>query len=211
MVKVAAPCLSMHASGSIAGALTYATWKGRPYVRQLVKPSNPRSAKQTGVRAMFKFLSQNWEGSVLTAEKATWGDLAAAAVVSPFNAFMGENMSMWRSFRGASRAYPATRDDDSPVLFDFTLAAGIRLATIDITYTNVKDAWGVVLHRSVDTGFAPTMATVVAIFLFNASSPTVYVDTPLAAGTYYYRPAYITIAGKMPGASAEKSVVVTDV
>lgn len=47
MAKVIAPLFSMGASGKLAGALVYMTWKGIDDVRQYVIPTNPRSEKQT--------------------------------------------------------------------------------------------------------------------------------------------------------------------
>ncbi|KKL03779.1 hypothetical protein LCGC14_2622690, partial [marine sediment metagenome] len=96
MVKVNAPAMSLDASGSLAGALTFSKWKGRNYVRQLVRPSNPRSGGQVGVRAMFKFLSQIWAG-LAPADKTSWEDRADDKVISPFNAFMGYNQFRWRN------------------------------------------------------------------------------------------------------------------
>jgi hypothetical protein len=46
MAKVTSPLMSLDASGSIAGALTFSKWKGRNYVRQLVIPANPRTTGQ---------------------------------------------------------------------------------------------------------------------------------------------------------------------
>ena len=41
MVKVAAPMLSLEASGTIANSMTFSKWKGRPYVRTRVTPALP--------------------------------------------------------------------------------------------------------------------------------------------------------------------------
>lgn len=43
--------MSLDASGSVAGALTFAKWKGRNYVRQLVIPANPRTSGQQTTRS----------------------------------------------------------------------------------------------------------------------------------------------------------------
>lgn len=211
MVKVAAPCLSLDASGSIAGAMTYAKWKGRPYVRQLVKPANPKSAKQTSVRAMFKYLSQTWKLSVSALHKATWNDLADAAVISPFNAFLSHNMTRWRSFQGCTRKYPATEDDATPSAFTGTPTGGIRLVTISLTYDAIREGIAGVIHRSTEADFTAGIPTVVALAPLLDPSPTPYIDTPLAAGTYYYRFSAITEAGKMSPAGDDFPAVVTDV
>jgi hypothetical protein len=50
MAKVQGPLMSMQASGTYAGALTFGTWKGRPVCRQRVDPSNPQSAGQESAR-----------------------------------------------------------------------------------------------------------------------------------------------------------------
>jgi hypothetical protein len=50
MAKVTGPLMSMDASGGFGGTLVFGKWKGRPTVRQLVTPSNPKSANQTIAR-----------------------------------------------------------------------------------------------------------------------------------------------------------------
>mgnify|MGYP003375799129 CR=1 FL=1 len=53
MAKVKGPLMSLEASGSIANTITFSIWKGRPYVRQLVTPSNPSSAGQINIRKIL--------------------------------------------------------------------------------------------------------------------------------------------------------------
>lgn len=62
MAKVGGPLMSLEASGSVAGALTFAKWKGRQYVRQLVIPSNPQSAGQESARNAMRVAAaaQRW-------------------------------------------------------------------------------------------------------------------------------------------------------
>lgn len=52
-MKSPAPFMSINPSGSIAGLLTASRWKGRPYVRLLVTPSNPQTAGQSAVRSIL--------------------------------------------------------------------------------------------------------------------------------------------------------------
>ncbi|MDS4026119.1 MAG: hypothetical protein RKO25_03875 [Candidatus Contendobacter sp.] len=54
MAKVSGPLFSMEASGSYGGALVFAKWKGRQYVRELVTPANPHSANQEEVRNQLR-------------------------------------------------------------------------------------------------------------------------------------------------------------
>jgi len=46
MAKVSGPLMSMSASGKIADAMVFASWKGVAYVRQWVIPANPQSSGQ---------------------------------------------------------------------------------------------------------------------------------------------------------------------
>ena len=50
MANVTGPLMSMSASGKFGGTMVFATNKGRNVVRQLVTPSNPRTAPQVTVR-----------------------------------------------------------------------------------------------------------------------------------------------------------------
>lgn len=56
MSKVRGPLLSMRAAGQIGTSQVYATWRGVPYVRQYVVPSNPRTTAQLQVRSPFRWL-----------------------------------------------------------------------------------------------------------------------------------------------------------
>lgn len=46
MAKVTGPLMSMSASGKLADAIVFFTWKGRNVVRQYLIPSNPKSTAQ---------------------------------------------------------------------------------------------------------------------------------------------------------------------
>lgn len=53
MAKVNGPFMSLSASGTFGNILTASTWKGRPYMRQRVDPSNPSTAGQIAVRLVL--------------------------------------------------------------------------------------------------------------------------------------------------------------
>lgn len=61
MSKTTAPLLSWGASGQIAKTQVYSTWKGRPYVRRYVIPTNPNSPAQQLTRNTFRFLTRLWQ------------------------------------------------------------------------------------------------------------------------------------------------------
>jgi len=208
MVKVAGPALSLDASGSIAGIMTFSKWKGRPYVRSLVRPSNPRSGGQVGVRSMFKFLAQNWAG-IGAAPKATWEDRADQKIVSPFNAFMSYNQARWRDFLAPSDSDPAAATDTPATTGVITTAAGVRSATLTIPITSADDGWGVLAFRGTPTGFSTAFDNLIGVGLIDGTADVTIVDTPLDPGTYYYNFREFTLDGQLGAELGEESVVIT--
>ena len=147
MVKVNAPAMSLDASGSIAGALTFSKWKGRNYVRQLVRPSNPRSGGQVGIRSMFKFLTQIWAG--LTAgNQATWEDRAADLIASDFNAFISYNQRRWRDFQYPTNEDPAVETGTAPTGPTGVATPSERTMTLVITDGVNPPDFGYAIFRS---------------------------------------------------------------
>jgi len=58
MAKVSGPLMSLSASGKFGGALVASIWKGRPYMRQLVTPANPKTTGQKTVRSVLGTLAK---------------------------------------------------------------------------------------------------------------------------------------------------------
>lgn len=198
---------SLAASGSLAKAITYTSWKGRAVVRELVIPANPKTGPQTGMRAMMSFLSKIWTG--LTApNKATWEDLANAGTYSTFNAFTSVNQSRWRRFLTPSAETPITAigaGGDAPTT---TPTGGIRQIQLSIAHGVTPPDWGWIIYRSEGTGFTPAYSNCVAIIPTTAD-PDIYIDTPLAVGTWYYRIGGFSLDGVAGTLEAEVSAVVT--
>jgi len=207
MVKVAGPAMSLEASGSLAGVMVFAKWKGRPYVRSLVRPSNPKSGGQVGVRAMFKFLSQNW-AALIPASKATWEPRADQGVYSPFNAYMSYNQSRWRDFIGPTQDDPPTGAATPGVVGTIVATPGVRSATLTIPITTAADYWGVCVFRSLVTSFVPAFDNLVGVGLVNGAADVVVIDTPLEPDTYYYNFRAFDIDGVLAAAEGEETVII---
>ena len=185
MVKVNAPAMSLDASGSLGGAIVFSKWKGRNYVRTLVRPSNPRSVLQVAVRAMMRFLSQKW-AAVAGNEQATWDDLANASSISPFNAYVGFNLTNWRQHLAPSMVTPAVRDGTLATVTSFDATGGFHQAVLALVASVGGTNWGAILHRT-PTDVAPeTLATVIGVMGVNEAGTFTFTDVGLTAGTYYY-------------------------
>lgn len=185
MVKVTAPLFSLGASGTIGKAITFSNWKGRNYVRERVVPTNPRTGGQVGARAMFKFLTQNWN-ALSSANKATWQDAADQIVISPFNAYVRENQRRFATFNAPGQEDPVGETGTAPTLTTFSATGGVREVVLDLDLTALDDGWGVVVFRATTTGFTPSITNIVFANLLNTINPIQIVDTPLDPDTYYY-------------------------
>jgi hypothetical protein len=208
MVKLNAPLMSLDASGTVADSITFAKWKGRNYARVRVVPANPKTAKQSGVRAVIKFLGQQWNG--LSAQnKASWQTIASQDNVSPFNAYVGKNAYNWRNALYPSQAYPAARSSTAPSAPTVTATGGTRQCTLQITKGATAPTWGYSIHRSTQTGITASWTNCIAVVPVDASGNATYIDTPLAAGTYYYTAVPFNADGKAGTQATQTSANVT--
>jgi len=208
MALTKGPLLSLDASGSVAGTVTFSKWKGRNYVRQLVTPANPKTVKQISVRAMMRFVSQGWAAHSAT-EKATWDELAAAAQVAPFNSYMAKNLSRWRNFLAPSIEYPAAEGDLAAVLGALTATGGVGQITLSQVITTANQNWCLMIFRSLTGTFTPSFSNLQRVVLGEGAGPIVFVDTPLAAGTYFYECRGGSVEGVTGASSAEATATAT--
>ena len=164
MAKVKGPLMSMEASGSIAGAITFAKWKGQAYVRGLVIPKNNMSEDDGDRRQIFGGIGR------------------AASVVKPMSDYAGQLTTLNRIPAGQSKqsflvkyikeAYcsDATAFEAIVTAFnahgaksDFTAQAeALGLADLTIAYKGTTSSFGkgVMLYllakAAIDLGFTGT-------------------------------------------------------
>lgn len=215
MAVVSGALLSLTAQGQLAKTLVYSKWKGRPYVRRLVVPSNPRSTGQTQTRNTFTFLSDVWK--VSPGEfRAPWTAYAKGLVMTDRNAWISKNNGLLRSqitldnmilSPGAAGGLTVT-----PVI-----TGGVGTITIGLTPPSpLPPGWTI----TTGVGVAildqdPTAATDFEIFSgTDATDPYSIVLSGLAAGDYqaggwfiYQRSASLTDLAY--GASSATPVTVT--
>lgn len=208
MALVQAPALSLEASGKLGGAIVFSKWKGRPYVRTLVRPSNPRSGGQTGMRSAFKFLSQNWS-PLSAAEKATWEARADATIISPFNAYVSYNQFRVRNFLGISQEDPAAEAGTHAVIGTPVATAGVRSVTLEVPITTLNDGWAVAIYRSITSSFTTAWDNMIGILFISGSASFYWVDTPLDPDTYYYNFRNMSVDGLLDAEDGEINATVT--
>jgi len=209
MARVSGPLMSMDASGTVAGSITFTKWKGRNVVRRHAIPSNPKSAKQVAVRSAMRFLSQAWS-KISIAATPQWQDLADATKISPFNAFIQRNL---RNFRDALMPVIApqyTGAGDLETTQTVVAAGGVRSLSLTITTSAYANDWGYVVYRKL--GAAPTgiWSEICAVVPQSGSADSVFNDTPLAAGVWHYKVLAFDNQGGKGTLTADESDTVTD-
>lgn len=204
MAAVRGPLFSFDASGSIASTLTFAKWKGRPYVRQLVTPSNPNTIAQQGNRAIVKYTSQNW--NLLSAgNQATWVALGAADSITGLDAWV-RSSARRKPNDGAIMQTPTTPAGTTPGA-PLTPAATGGSKQVSLSWVNsvTGTLMSTAIHRGT-TGFTPGPANLIAIV---PSSQLSTVITRLTVGTYFFKVRHGNVGGIYGAASTEVSAVVT--
>ncbi len=165
MTKLRGPALSQAASGTIAGAVTISSWKGRPYIKRRSTITDVNTAPQISSRQMMSWLAAQWS-PMPDEKKLTWLKPAQSKNIPGYNAFLEENLQRWAQLKSPTQTYPATEDTSSgtagtyPLIYPHPLA--LRL-TFRI-YT-LGDAWGFHLFRGPVYGFPLTVDRHIATFL----------------------------------------------
>ena len=208
MARVTGPLMSIDASGTFGKALTFAKWKGRNYVRERVIPNNPKSAKQTGIRAMMSFLAQIWYG-LSAPSKATWDDLATTKAISAFNAMVSENLQRWQQVKAPTSDFPAAEASVPLTITTLTTTGGVGSVAVSITPSGATNIWGLILYRDTAEITSPSWENAVAVLEADAGNAVAYVDAPLDAGTYHYRAAAFNVDGILGTVKADQTAVVT--
>jgi hypothetical protein len=199
--------MSMDASGTVAKAITFSKWKGRNYVRQCIKPHNPKTAAQTGVRACMKFLTQAWAAIKATVE-ADYLTLADASKISPFNEYIRQNLRRWRMGEGISKDYPA-EETATAVTITMSLTGGQRNIEVSVDPSAETDGWGIAIYRDTSEITTANWNNCIAIVPIDGTNAVIYTDAPLDAGTYHYRAAFVNDAGILGTACADASAAAT--
>lgn len=208
MARLTGPLMSLDASGTIAKTVTYSKWKGRNYARERIIPANPKSAKQTGIRALFAFVAAFWD-SLSAPNKATWATIADSLQITNFNAYVRENLNRWMNWQAPTEAYPAAEASTPLTVTTLTTTGGVGQVDISITPSGSTDIWGMVILRDSAEITVPDWTKAVKVLVADGSNAVTWVDTPLAAGTWHYRAAVINTDGVLGTVKADQTATVT--
>lgn len=140
MAKVTAPLLSFSARGTIAKTQTYASWRGVPYARQRVVPSNPNSSAQQETRNSFKWLQGVWK--LLSADAvAPWNAFAKGKPLTGRNAFGSFNIAALRTATDLTDLVLSPGVGGAPPVAGVAAVGGAGTATLTVTAPELPSGW----------------------------------------------------------------------
>jgi len=203
MVKITGPMMSLDAQGTLGDAITFAKWKGRPYVRQRVIPSNPKTGAQLGRRAMFKFLTKEWD-PFPDNWKATWQEDADELVTSPFNAFMAENMLRWHNFLPPGVLIPITNTGTIGTWYSVPVAAWVQnQIRFNCKLDALNDNWGLAIFASPTGTFNTAVGNAILILRLRDTGEQKFYWTPPQVQTWYFDTRLFTLDGLLGAEQGE--------
>jgi hypothetical protein len=208
MARVTGPLMSMEASGSVGKTLVFARWKGRPYVRQWVKPMNPKSASQQGIRSMLGFLAAAWT-AIKVASGPSYAVNAVSNAISSFNQYVKENMQLWRENLAPSQSSAPAKAHTGATISNHTYTPGSRHANLSFTLSTAANQWGIIILRKTVSITAFSWADVIAVVPVGGSTTINHTDSDIDAGTYHYRACAFTDDGVFGTLLADDTAVVT--
>lgn len=182
MALVKLPMMGLDASGALGKGIVFSKWKGRNYVRKLVKPSNPKSGLQTGMRAAITFMSKNYAALSATI-KGRWLAQFKKKAITGLNSQIKFNSPLVRRNLGVHQdpTLPAGAVEAAPT--GVTPTAGTK--SVSLVWVDSVGAadYCTFVYQSTSTGFTPSVATLVAIIAHGVQK---YVAVKLTTGTPYY-------------------------
>jgi hypothetical protein len=160
------------------------------------------------MRAMFKFLAQQWDGLGSPAKTSYDAD-AEAKSISAYNEYISFNMARWKNYAAPSQAKPAAETSTPLTVNNMTLTGGEGHVNISLTPSAATDIWGFEIYRDSAAITTPNNSNCIAVIAADGASAVEYNDSGLEAGTYHYRAAVINTDGVRGTAIADDSEAVT--
>lgn len=140
MAKTTAPLLSWGASGQIAETQVYSRWKGRPYVRRYVIPSNPKTAPQTLTRNAFRTLQAIWPFLPASAV-AAWELYGVNQRYAGRNGWTHVNLPLIRGQMTIEDLVISIAANGGITPGAVTITPGVGQATVQITAPTLPTGW----------------------------------------------------------------------
>lgn len=187
MAKLRGPSLSTAASGTIGKVLTFSRWKKSAYIKHKPTPKQPRTGLQVSMRAMMKFLSQQWK-NLTASEQATWAGTYPDPQLNNYNAFIRHNLERWRRKAPPSKEYPATEENNPGAVPYFAATGYVRHVKTEYDEEiEIRDNWTFLIFHSTVASPDPDLDKLIHVALVEDLDVHYWTHSPLPAGTHYYK------------------------
>ena len=205
MATVAGPALSFDASGKFGGTLVFSKWKGRPVVRQLVIPANPKTAAQTAVRAAMRWGSREW-AQLSAVEQATWEAPAKPTNILPFNAFIKQGQDNIAQDMGYQSEYPAPTAAAPGIVTAPAATGGAGQADLSWVDSLGANDFGHIVYAALNAVVTPSPQNIRGIADMTDLG---IIIRELEPGTWHFKVKTFNTAGVLGTATADFTATVT--
>jgi hypothetical protein len=167
MAIVKGPLFSVGAKGQFAKTIIYEEWKGRTYAKEYKVPGLTRYPAQRAVRAIIKFLSQQWpilQTIYPAMNYQPWYDLAAERQTSAIAEFCRYNSERILAGRAPSATYPATEQLTYGTIAACVFTAGVGYIQAVTNWDFMDAGWDLMLYMrsAVGTPTARELGAIIA-------------------------------------------------
>lgn len=152
MAKLTGPLLSFGARGQLGKTMVMSKWRGVPYARQHVVPTNPRTTAQQVVRKTFALLREMWKVAPAPVIDA-WNSFAQGRPFLGVNKWVGENVRVLNGEALMTNTILSPGSKGGPGPTDVEAVAGGAAGEIDVTFDIPVAPNGWVLHSIVAAAF----------------------------------------------------------
>ncbi len=182
MAVVKGPLMSMDARKSVGKTITFTHWKGRNTIRKTVKPHNPKSGLQTGMRAGVRFMSQAYKNLSATT-KTRWSNLYKTKKITGLNSMLRFNQPRVRQNLGIF-----SDNTNTPAAAEAAPTSPVATAqpkSVSISWVDSAGAndYGTLIYMSVTTGFTQDVSNLQVIVPHGVQK---FVIAKLITGTPYF-------------------------
>lgn len=152
MAKLTGPLLSFGARGQLGKTMVMSKWRGVPYARQHVVPTNPRTTAQQTVRKTFALLREMWK--VAPAQVIdTWNSFAQGRPFLGVNKWVGENVRVLNGEADMVNTIFSPGSKGGPAPSGIIVATGGAAGEIDVDFTIPTAPNGWTLYKIVAAAF----------------------------------------------------------
>lgn len=210
MVKLTGPLISIAASGTLGGLLTFNLQPRGTTLRKKPQPKHPRTGAQVAVQAALTFVTQQWQTLELW-QQDSWLNPIFPDGPSPYNNYVLFNTRRIRSGLPPIQDYHV--DLQGYVCQGFKPEAIGKVHHVYLwwrCYGALAQTWGMFIYRDTSPHPPADFDKLIHVGIMDDALAHDHLDTPLPAGSYSYRWQSFSEGGRLSGPGYTNDAIVTD-